>query len=135
MGSGYSHRCDRCAYLVETSGPWEFYRDQAGARIPYGHPIPNSREAQERGIAGFSARMYCRVCDNVVDVIVQEYPTALGHPVQAWLSASNERLEGKSAHCPSCGGTELVLSGDKDAVVTCPRCREGTLRSRRAWIS
>jgi hypothetical protein len=85
MGASYRHTGDRCGYAVETSGPWEFYRDQAGMRQPYGHPVPRSREAKERGIAGFSALMYCTICDQVVDVIVQEYPTAIGEALGATL--------------------------------------------------
>jgi hypothetical protein len=135
MGAGYRHTCDACGYTVSTSGPWEFYRDSTGQRKPYGHPGPSSPEAKARGIAGFSAMMYCSSCDKVVDVIMQEYPTTFGDPLGAWLGASNERLQGIKARCPDCGGTDLVLGGRKDAVVLCPRCRAGHLVAVMAWIS
>jgi hypothetical protein len=59
MGSWYKLKCDNCGYSVNTSGPWEFYRDSEGKRKPYGHPVPTSKEAEESGIHGLTGELYC----------------------------------------------------------------------------
>lgn len=47
MGGFWDCVCDNCGYKVETSGPWDFYRDTEGKRKTYGHPKPYSREAKD----------------------------------------------------------------------------------------
>ena len=88
MASGYVYRCDDCGYSVRTSGPHEFYRDKKGRRKPYGHPTPASREAEQRGIYGFSAEMYCPHCDQVYDVIMFERDEPGLSPLSAWRDAA-----------------------------------------------
>lgn len=65
MSSYYSHGCDRRAYTVIASGPREFYRDAQGQRRPYGHPIPASQKARERGTARLAANLYGPEYDRV----------------------------------------------------------------------
>jgi hypothetical protein len=135
MGAGYRHTCDKWGYSVSTTGPYEFYRDRFGQRKVYGHPHAISEEARERGIAGFAAKMFCTSCDEVVDVILQDFPTTLDRPLDAWLGASNTRLQGAQARCPDCGSPELLLGGRDDAIVACPRCQRGNLVGKLEWIS
>ncbi len=138
MGACFSHRCDRCGYVVTTSGPWEFYRDAEGQRKPYGHPVPMSREALEQGIAGLSANLYCVHCDKVFDLIVVEFKTPARDALSVWAGNCEPqevfKKEG-AVKCPECGATALLLEGDENPQKTCPRCKAGTLISQREWIS
>jgi len=70
VGTVYTHRCSECDYSFETSGPWEFYRTDDGSIKAYGHPVPGSLEAQQRGVYGLRAEVYCPACDDVMDVIL-----------------------------------------------------------------
>ena len=129
MGSGYYYECDKCKHFFETSGLNEFYRDAEGRRKLYGHPVPMSREAEERGIHGLSAELYCPKCDKVYDLIVQEFetPTWLvwAHPPEP----KDEYKQEGAVKCPDCGNTDLVLDNrDRDAVpLPCPRCPDGKM--------
>ena len=84
MCVGYIYECDKCSYSVSTSGPWEFYRDSKDKRKPYGHPGPDSKEAKERGIYGFSADLYCPKCDKIFDVVLLEFTEPLPDYFAAW---------------------------------------------------
>lgn len=138
MGSCYSHHCDHCGYSVTTSGPWEFYRDANGQRKPYGHPIPMSREGRERGIAGLAAALYCLKCDKVFDLVIVEFKQPARDSLSVWSGAAEPQEAFKregAVKCPDCGDTRLLLEGDKSTEKLCPRCKGGTLNSRREWIS
>ena len=127
MGAGFVHNCDNCGYSVNTSGPWEFYRDKEGNRKPYGHPGPMSREAKKRGIWGFSEDQYCPKCDEVFDVIVVEF----AGPNQRWAPKD----EYKKIKCPKCGVRNLIFVSQEGKEVTCPRCRKGKWIGRMEYIS
>ena len=77
-------KCNACGYIVRTSGPWEFYRDDCGERKPYGHPVARSREARESGIKGLSTCGFCPTCDEVRDVIVREFEKPERDTRRAW---------------------------------------------------
>lgn len=134
MGSGYVHTCDSCGYSVSTSGPWEFYRDSAGRRKPYGHPVPTSEEAKERGIYGLSALVYCFDCDETFDVILIEYKNGSYDALSVWGGLREYRGEG-TVRCPKCDGRNLVLGPNQDREIACPRCREGKLIGVTGWMS
>ncbi|MFW6035856.1 MAG: hypothetical protein ACOCRZ_06335 [Halothermotrichaceae bacterium] len=134
MGSVYVHTCSNCGYTVETSGPWEFYRDSEGKRKLYGHPAPVSEEARERGIYGLSAKIYCPECDNVHDLIIVEYKKSTDNTLQVWLGEC-EPKNTEVPECPGCGNRKLVFVPDEDRKVKCPRCNEGVLEGRQEWIS
>jgi len=147
VGSGYRYECDNCGHTVETSGPWEFYRDATGARKPFGHPVPISEEAVRMGIAGLSAELYCPLCDKVHDLVAVEFK----RPYQGrwfWLEAGevepkDEFKREDAVKCPDCGNSELILGPeDEDSPgfnarmsILCPRCKKGKLSGGMAWIS
>jgi hypothetical protein len=135
MGAGYRHTCDRCSYTIDTSGPWEFYRDLLNQRKPYGHPGPMSQEAEERGVAGYYAIMYCLVCNQKVDVILQEFRPPVSSGFEALARISDSQYGGNEARCPNCGVGDLVLGPREDAIVVCPQCRKGTMVGNMLWIS
>ncbi len=127
--------CTECGYEVETSGLHEFYRDKSGKRKLYGHPIPTSKEAEERGIYGFSAELYCPICDEVFDLIVVEYKRPCKEELnylKVWfdmVEPKDEYREDDEVRCPKCGNTELILEPEEDEEVKCPRCKRGILKT------
>lgn len=138
MGSQYIHKCDKCGYSVRTSGPWEFYRDSKARRKPYGHPVPRSKEAKERGIYGLSGNIYCPNCDKVFDLILIEFKKASHDSLSVWfgMCEPKDKLKKRAAvKCPECGNTNLILGHKEDRKVSCPRCKEGKLLSKMEWIS
>lgn len=136
MAAGTRWKCTHCGYKVTTSGLHEFYRDSEGTRKPYGHPLPNSVEAAECGIRGFSKRAYCPACDAIRDVVVMEFDDSTG-PGGAWKRA----LEVAKAYsdigglfeciCPECK-TKLL---EELADVECPRCKQGVFKYEINWVS
>ena len=137
MGASYLHTCDNCGYSVSTSGPWEFFRDAEGARQPYGHPAPMSREAKSRGIFGLSAHVYCPHCDRTFDLVLIEYKKPTSKSLSVWMDKSEpaDEYDGKVLKCPKCGNTDLLLDESDGKEVVCPRCNKGKLVSRMEWIS
>jgi len=138
MGASYTHKCDKCEYSVNTSGPWEFYRDDEGTRKPYGHPGPGSEEAAKRGISGLSSKLYCPSCDKVSDLIVVEFKNPSFESLYVWAGKCEPldkyKREG-AVRCPHCDNQRLILESDKHGDVPCPRCTEGILRVKMNWIS
>jgi predicted RNA-binding Zn-ribbon protein involved in translation (DUF1610 family) len=66
-------KCESCGWTINTSGPHEFYRDNAGIRKPYGHPSPISEEAKKQGVKGFYIKGYCPTCDEAREAITVEF--------------------------------------------------------------
>jgi DNA-directed RNA polymerase subunit M/transcription elongation factor TFIIS len=138
MGTGYTYKCDRCGYAVSTSGPWEFYRDSKGNRKPYGHPVPTSQEAKERGIYGFSGDLYCPKCDKIFDVVLVEFTGPLRDYFAAWAGWREPRDEFKEeggVKCPECHVTNMIWDTSEAEKVVCPRCKEGILHGEVIWIA
>lgn len=138
MASVFSHTCDNCGYCVHTSGPHEFYRDSNGNRKPYGHPVPLSEEAKQRGIYGSSEILYCAKCDEVVDVILVEYEQPIGVTGVGWSGPcipKDEYKEEKPIKCPKCGMQELFYAALEGEEPICPRCRKGKLISEFGVIT
>jgi hypothetical protein len=137
MGAQYTYRCYACGYEVSTSGPWEFYRDEQGRRKSYGHPVPCSEEAAQRGVYGLSGLFYCPACDGVFDLVLVEFK----QPVKegsVWLGAGEPKDEYRkpgAVKCPKCAGTDLLLGAEQGRVVPCPRCKRGRLAAKMDWIS
>ena len=46
VGVNYQYQCSHCKVKFNTSGPWAFYRNKKGERIPYGYPGPLTEEAR-----------------------------------------------------------------------------------------
>ena len=145
MGTVFEHRCTACDYGFETSGLWEFYRDEDGRIQPYGHPVAASREARERGVYGLRGWVYCPTCDAVADVVLEEYKTPHKTPdldsPSVWLTFPDfpERLDeyktGELPACPTCGGRHLVLGDEPPVGLLCPRCRKGRLVAQATRVS
>ena len=142
MGTVFEHRCTFCDYRFETSGLWEFYRDDDGHIQPYGHPVAASREARERGVYGLRGTVYCPSCDAVVDVVLEEYKRPHKTPdldsPSVWLSFP-ERLDeyktGELPECPTCGDKNLVLGDEPQVGLRCPRCQMGRIVARATRVS
>lgn len=75
MATSYISRCNSCGYEVKTEGHYEFYRDEKGEVKLYGHPVPFSDEARQRGIYGYYSYLYCGICDKVQKIIIKEFKT------------------------------------------------------------
>ncbi|MFW6287237.1 MAG: hypothetical protein ACOC2J_00630 [bacterium] len=144
MGENYTYQCSECEKKFNTSGPWEFYRNKEGKRMPYGFPGPLTQEARLRGVEGFFADMLCLDCGNEVNVIIEEFNR---RPVESkgfkgfskFLSMIKKEKEGK-IRCPNCKSTNLFLSEkgkitveNKETGVACPDCGEGKLILVDQW--
>ena len=129
MASVYLWKCSNCEYEVETSGPWEFYRDKAGRRKQYPRPYINGDDAVEAGVSGLSAKLYCPVCDKVADRIIVEYKVPIKDltPLAGTPEPMEKYLKTDTINCRTCGNTKMLLGVDNTAEVTCPRCEVGNL--------
>ena len=138
MGTGYSLKCNTCLYSVETSGPWEFYRDEKGRRHVFGHPVPVSEKAVQRGIYGLFEEVYCPTCEKVVKAILVEFKEPCRDPLQMWsgqCEPMDEYKKESAVKCPKCRNKYLILEPDNDHPPSCPKCEKGTLIGFEAWIS
>lgn len=138
MGAGFKYVCSVCGHSIETSGPWEFYRDSKGNRHPYGHPSPVSDEAVQSGIYGLSGEVYCPACDKVFDVVLVEFKEPSLDTLSVWSGRCEptEKFKKEGAvHCPQCGNSHLILGPDDEVKILCPRCQKGILQGIMDWIS
>jgi len=138
MGVGYLLKCDVCQYSVETSGPWEFYRDYKGRRHEYGHPCPKSEEAEQRGIYGLFGELYCPKCDKVVNVVLVEFTEPISDSYKVWSGRCEPKdiyKKEDAVKCPKCKNTHLILSPDNDHPQSCPKCKRGSLIGSGVYIS
>ncbi len=138
MGAGYVHKCDRCGHSVETSGPWEFYRDAEGKIKEYGHPGPVSREAEDAGVYGFTAILYCPTCDKTFEAVLVEFKEPCKFVPGAWTGRCEPKEEftrPNAVKCSQCGKVDLLLGPAKENPPTCPRCKQGKLVGQMEWIS
>ena len=132
MGRSITYGCNSCGHTVTFSGPWEFYRDAKGRRKPYGHPVPVSREAENRGICGLSAQMYCPSCHRGVDIIVVEFTEPVVETLSVWSRAWRPKpaysdWESKIAYrCPECGW-DHVITQPPGRDWKCPKCKAGAM--------
>src|SRR5450756_244597 len=108
MATFYNHRCSRCGYAFDTSGPHEYYLDAKGYLADYGHPLAESREAKEAGISGFYGRMWCLNQDRNVDVVIREFEHPVGRHDGIWMPGAlpEKRL---AVACPACGDDTPVM--------------------------
>jgi ribosomal protein S27E len=139
MGAEFVHKCDKCGYSVSTSRPWEFYCDNKGMRKQYGHPVPFNKEAENAGIYGLTANVYCEKCDKVIrNIILVEFKKPARESLSVWAGKCEPKDEYKGRRavmCPKCGNSNLILEPVKDREVTCPRCKEGKLMGEMVLIS
>lgn len=127
MGAVYSWHCNTCDNRFVTSGSWPFYRDSEGKIKPYGHPVPNSVEANKQGISGFYVEAYCSDCNQVNTAVMAEYNKPAPHPYAHFFGCSEDcKLKKAELDCPNCGSTNLWVD-DEDAMLDCPKCYVGRL--------
>ena len=119
MGAGTEWKCNNCGYTINTSGPWEFYRNAVGRRGVYGHPKPTSKEAAQTGIKGYFVKWYCPNCRTVEDSVEIEFKEHVDRHEQ-WNQL--EMALPPKAFCTSCGA-ELQERLDGDEI--CPKCNKG----------
>lgn len=133
MPFGTVWKCDKCGYQLRTSALWEFYVDEFGLRQKYGHPGPNSEQAKNAGVRGFSVQWYCSRCRSVRDVSVLEFdkaqPGSLG--ALGTYSFTDKPCQEFEAVCDKCG-TKLIdeLEGE-----LCPKCGKGKLTEEARFMS
>ena len=128
MGLYTRYKCRDCRFEAELGGPEEFYIDAEGKRQFYGHPVPVSEEAVERGIAGFWLRLWCDECRREREVVIAEFDTPRQRPSEAWGDLQIDQAAGVEPKCPKCGSKQLREVLDDD---TCPRCAKGRLQAQR----
>ena len=137
MGAVFEHKCTSCGYSVSTSGPWEFYRDKNGQMTPYGHPVPASKEAQERGIYGFYGTLYCPICDATHEIILVEFKEPCRRSIQAWggeFEPKEEYQKKDAVKCPSCGSIALLFGPAKEKQLVCQHCGKGMMIGSTRFI-
>jgi hypothetical protein len=134
MPFGYDWKCNNCGYQLRTSALWEFYIDEFGLRQKYGHPCPNSEQAKNAGVMGFSAEWYCPTCRSVRDVVVLEFDKSKSGPLAA-LMAYYDRPETDHEEfeviCDKCG--EKLIDDLEN--VTCCRCNAGRFQEESRFMS
>lgn len=138
MGQGFPLECSVCDFQLEPSGPWEFYRDKYGKLKDYGHPSPSSPAAEEAGIMGFYAVMYCPTCGKLRKLVLEEFEEPVETADSLWSGKPVPRLEYRNEEdpaCPRCGGHGLILRPDPDQRLACPKCEDGVLQLVGSWIS
>lgn len=137
MGAYYHHRCDRCGYTFETSGPWEFFEAEHRRMHHPGEKGTCSDPAERLGTLGLSVRVYCPGCRSLVNLILAKHVilARLDEPSRSFLETLwTSRPEGhplpKAARlppCPRCGSDALILDARRAENTRCPRCGAGTL--------
>ena len=138
MGTEYTYECNYCNHSVLTYGLSEFYRNNDGIRKAFGHPGPWCEEAEKQGIYGFSAEVYCYICDEKFDLIVVEFKEPTKEFLNAWLGQweAKEETNELEKGCPKCGGDTLILAPPENGQkILCPRCKKGEMEGRRALIT
>ena len=137
MGASFSHQCDNCGYTVNTSGPWEFYRDKNGVKKPYGHPVPTSKEAEDNGIKGLYGTFYCSKCDKTFESIIVEYKKSTKHSLDVWGGMAEPLDEYKNLilKCPDCGNIDLLTDASNEKLINCPKCKKGKFIGMMEWIA
>ena len=147
MGATFMHECNRCEYLIWTSGPWEFYRNILGVRKPYGHPGPISTIAKKHGISGLCGECYCPKCDKNYDIVLIEIKRPIRNrwrgpsiwEISKNVAAYKNRIkEVWDKKCPKCGYPDILpefLGLNEEKEIICPKCKEGILQGKVFEIS
>ncbi|MFP4661861.1 MAG: hypothetical protein ACLFPF_06720 [Halanaerobiales bacterium] len=138
MGENFTYQCSKCEKKYNTSGPWEFYRNKEGKRMPYGFPGPVTQEARFSGVEGLFADMLCLDCGNEVNVIIEEFNRraveSKGFKGFSKFMSILKKEKESAVRCPNCKSVNLFLSEEGEMStdggetgVTCPDCKEGKL--------
>jgi len=138
LGAFHEFTCNNCGYKISTSGLWEFYRDDQGNLQDYGHPVPRSREAREKGVYGLYGNFYCPTCDQTQKIICIEAKEPIYDRFDLWtfsFEPIDEYKDSFEIKCPVCNNTQLLLEPDEENPVKCPRCKKGNFELTYEIIS
>lgn len=112
----YKFLCSYCNYLVETEGPWPYWRD-GRTRQSY----DSLYEARSRPIQGLMATVYCPHCDKMKEYPIVEYEKPLPNLSGIWWTDIPRKTKLTCHRCKK--PVYLILPPGE---VKCPRCKKGT---------
>jgi Zn finger protein HypA/HybF involved in hydrogenase expression len=121
---GLTWKCKNCNHEVIVTDGWEFYLDKSQKRQRYSSPVPILSQSIAE-VEGFSSDLYCPQCQDVRDVVVEDFRSAV---------TIGRQDAGKAETQPVCDicGTMVKRSLDADR---CPKCNTGTFRLHNIWES
>jgi rubredoxin len=122
---GLTWKCKNCNYEVLITDGWEFSRDQSRKRKRYSSPVPISSHAIA-DVEGFSSDLYCPQCQDVRDVVIEDFKSALTSERQDACQSETQPV------CDVCG-TQVKRA--LDASDLCPKCQTGTFKLHNIWES
>jgi Zn finger protein HypA/HybF involved in hydrogenase expression len=112
----YRFLCCYCNYLVETEGPWPYWRE--GKVRQYYESL---YEACSRPIQGLMARVYCPYCDKKKEYRIVEYEKPLPNLSGIWWTDIPRKTK---LSCHRCKKPVYFILPPGE--VKCPRCKKGT---------
>lgn len=138
MGMYYRHRCDRCGYGFETSGPWAFFETGVLEHcLPEQEGCSPTYTIRRTGTLGMSVRVFCLSCRSLVNLVLAKhflFPTPEepngDFPESIWSShpeAPPLTQITRLPPCPHCGGEKFILVGGSSTAHRCPICGDGTM--------
>ena len=122
---GITWKCKNCNHEVIVTDGWEFYLDRGQKRKRYSPPLPiSSRSIGD--VEGFSSDLYCPKCQDVRDVVIEDFKNAVTAGRQEAIKSETQPV------CDICG-TKVKRSLDESDL--CPRCNTGTFKLHNIWES
>ena len=112
----YRYSCDHCFYLIETSGPWPYYK-QKKEKVQY----ENFMDASSGPIHGLRAQVYCPSCDKKKEYPIVEYEKPLPNLCGIWWTDIPRKIK---LTCHRCKGPVYLILPPGE--VKCPKCKKGT---------
>ena len=134
MPFGTVWKCNHCNYSIRTSALWEFYIDEFGLRQKYGHPGPNSEQAKNAGVMGFTAEWYCPVCRSIHDVVVIEFNQPQNGSLGALMAYYDKPDVQHTEYNPVCDKCGIKLRDDLEGEL-CPKCGKGKFTEEGRFMS
>ena len=116
FSQSYKFLCSYCNYLVETEGPWPYFKE-GKQRLPYKDP----REACLGPVYGLMASVYCPTCDKKKEYPIVEYVKPLKNLCEIWWTTTVKKTRSTCYRCKK--PVYLILPA---GTVKCPRCAKGT---------
>lgn len=140
MGTYYQHRCDRCGYAFETSGPWTFFESTSLERGGSEGERSWADHARRIGTLGISVRVFCPGCRCLVTLVLAKHILFPRHEEprervleSIWESHPDTPPLAQIARlppCPHCGRRDFPLPGQASTGHRCPHCGTGTMIAR-----
>lgn len=137
MGAYYHHRCDRCGYVFETSGPWTFFEAPSSERRFCEEECSRADHEGRIGTLGISVRVFCPGCSRLVTLVLARHilfprhEEPHGHAVENIWDSRPETPPltqiSRLPPCPHCGRRDFLLPGKPGTGHQCPHCGAGTM--------